>query len=187
MQRELVERAMGGDRDAFDVIIHASASRQYAVASLIMRDRHRAEDAVQDALVAAWKGLGALREPDAFEAWLHRLTVRSCFAILKRDKRRRLLEREVAPDPATMSEPDSSSAVAERDRVERALARLPADQRAVVVLHFHMGLPLTEVAEIVEVPAGTAKSRLSRGLETLRRAMAAEPEARRATAVERSE
>ena len=178
---------MGGDRDAFDVIIQASASRQYAVASLIMRDRDRAEDAVQDALVAAWKGLGALREPEAFDAWLHRLTVRSCFAILKRDKRRRLLEREVAPDPATMSEPDSSSTVAERDRVERVLARLPADQRAVVVLHFHMGLPLTEVAEIVEVPAGTAKSRLSRGLETLRRAMAAEPEARRATAVERSE
>lgn len=80
MQRELVERAIGGDREAFSSLMRASAPRQYAVATLILRDADRAQDAVQEAFVSAWKGLSALRNPDAWPAWLHRLTVRACFA-----------------------------------------------------------------------------------------------------------
>ena len=88
MQRELVERAIGGDRDAFSDLVRASLSRQYAVATLILRDGDRAQDAVQEALVSAWRGLSALRDPDAWEAWLHRLTVRACLQQARRDKRR---------------------------------------------------------------------------------------------------
>ena len=74
MQRELVERARSGDLEAFSDLARASITRLYAVAKLILRDQDRAEDAVQDALVLAWQGIHALRDPDAWEAWLHRLT-----------------------------------------------------------------------------------------------------------------
>ena len=79
MQRELVERAIGGDRDAFSSLVGASVGRLYAVATLILRDSDRAQDAVQDALISAWTDVRALREADAWGAWLHRLTVWACY------------------------------------------------------------------------------------------------------------
>jgi RNA polymerase sigma-70 factor (ECF subfamily) len=172
MERALVERAIEGDREAFSQLVSTSASRQYALAKLILRDGDRAQDAVQEALVSAWKGLSALRDPDAWEAWLNRLTVRACFHQIRRDKRRRIVELKVVPDREAA---DIQSAMAERDRLERALDRLPLDQRAVIVLHFHLGLPLAEAAAVLAVPVGTAKSRLHRGLESMRTAMR-EPE-----------
>ncbi len=173
MERALVERAIEGDRDAFSQLVNVSAARQYALATLILRDGDRAQDAVQEALVAAWKGLSALRDPDAWDAWLNRLTVRACFHQIRRDKRRRLVELNVlpAPDPG-----DVQMAIADRDRLERVLDRLPLEQRAVIVLHFHLGLPLPEAAAVLAVPVGTAKSRLHRGLEAMRAAMRTEPD-----------
>jgi RNA polymerase sigma-70 factor (ECF subfamily) len=179
MQRALVERAIGGDRDAFADLVRSSASRQYAIATLILRDGDRAQDAVQEALVSAWKGMSALRDPDAWDAWLHRLTVRACFHQVRRDKRRRLVELNVMPDVEPAAADDAPTALADRDRLERALDRLPIDQRAVIVLHFHLGLPLTEAAQVLDVPVGTAKSRFARGLEAMRASMHAEPEALR--------
>ena len=178
MQRELVVRAIGGDYDAFSSLVRASASRQYAIATLILRDGDRAQDAVQEALVSAWRGLSALRDPGAWESWLHRLTVRACYVAARHEKRRTLVELHVTPDwePASGAA-DASMALAERDRLERELSRLPIDQRAVIVLHFYVGLPLTEAAAILDIPAGTAKSRLHRGLEALRSTMSAEPKA----------
>ncbi len=79
MQRELVERARSGDREAFSALAAASISRLYAVANLILRDGDRAQDAVQEALVSAWRDVRALRDPDAWDAWLNRLTVRACY------------------------------------------------------------------------------------------------------------
>jgi RNA polymerase sigma-70 factor, ECF subfamily len=175
MQRELVERAIRGDYQAFTDLVNTSASRQYAIATLILRDRDRAQDAVQDALVSAWRGLSALRDPEAWDAWLHRLTVRACYVAARREKRRTVIEFHTAPDREPVGAVDESTALVERDRLERELGRLPIDQRAVLVLHFYVGLPLTEAAIILDIPAGTAKSRLHRGLEALRSAMAAEP------------
>jgi RNA polymerase sigma-70 factor (ECF subfamily) len=185
MQRTLVERAIKGDREAFADLVRSSAPRQYAIATVILRDGDRAQDAVQEALVSAWKGLSALREPDAWDAWLHRLTVRACFHQVRREKRRRLVEVRVLPDREPPDPDDTPAALAERDRLEQALDRLPIDQRAVIVLHFHLGLPLTEVAQILDVPTGTAKSRLHRGLESMRAAMRHEPEARQVAYAER--
>lgn len=177
MQRELVERAIRGDYDAFTALVRASASRQYAIATLILRDGDRAQDAVQDALVSAWKGLSALRDPDAWDAWLHRLTVRACYVAARRNKRRTLIELQVAPDREPADTVDESTVLAERDRLERELGHLPIDQRAILVLHFYVGLPLTEAAAVLDIPAGTAKSRLHRGLEALRSTMNSAPEA----------
>ena len=175
MQRELVERAIRGDYDAFTELVRASAARQYAIATLIVRDRDRAQDAVQEALVAAWRGLSALRDPDAWDAWLHRLTVRACYVAARREKRRTLVELPALTDREPAGGTDDPSAMAERDRLERELGRLPIDQRAVLVLHFYVGLPLTEAAVVLDIPAGTAKSRLHRGLEALRSTMVPEP------------
>src|SRR5574338_973051 len=106
MDRRSVERAIEGDFDAFADLVAASASRQYAVATLILRDRDRAHDAVQDALVAAWRGLGALRDPEAWDAWIQRLTVRACFASARRHRRRSLVELSALPELELPSDVD---------------------------------------------------------------------------------
>jgi RNA polymerase sigma-70 factor (ECF subfamily) len=174
MERNLVERAIAGDYDAFADLVRASAARQYKVAALILRDTDRAQDAVQEALVSAWRGMSALRDPDAWDAWLHRLTVRACMVAARRERRRNLVELLPDSGPEPISQIDAPTSFAERDRIERELGRLPIEQRAVLVLHFYVGLPLTEAAMVLDIPPGTAKSRLHRGLEALRSTMTPE-------------
>ena len=175
MQVELVERARNGDHEAFAKLVSASAGRLHGAAKLILRDPDRAQDAVQEAFVLAWRHIRALRDPEAWDAWLYRLTVRACYRLARTNRRRDLAEVHLVTDedgfPAQI---DFSMHVAERDRLGRELGRLPVDQRTVMVLHFYLDLPLTDVADILDIPAGTAKSRLHRGLATLRAAMAAE-------------
>lgn len=171
MQRDLVERARSGDHDAFSVLARASIARMYSIATLILRDRDRAQDAVQDALVAAWRDVRAIRDPRAWDAWLYRLTVRACYLAAHRERRRTVVELHVVPDPEPTVPNDLVTSLAERDRMERELLLLPLDQRAVMVLHFYLDLPLSEVAGILGIPVGTAKSRFHRGLEALRASM----------------
>ena len=178
MQIELVERARSGDHDAFSVLVRRAYPRLFGIATLILRDRDRAQDAVQDALVLAWRNIRALRDAEAWDAWLYRLTVRACHRFGRQVRRRAVVELRVADDFDRVEDFDLSGTVAERDRMARALGRLPIDQRTVLVLHFHLGLPLTEAAAILEIPVGTAKSRLNRGLASLRIAMGADAEAR---------
>jgi RNA polymerase sigma factor (sigma-70 family) len=165
-QRELVERAGRGDHDAFAVLVRRDIARLDAAARLILHDPELARDAVQEALVGAWRDLPGLRDPDRFDAWIHRITVRSCLAILRR-RRRRVIEVELTP---TTDVPvgDIGAFVVDRDQVERALRRLDPDRRAIVVVHFFLGLPLPETAEALGIPLGTAKSRLHRALAAMR-------------------
>ena len=186
MQRELVQRAIGGDHGAFTSLVDASIDRQYALATLILRDRDRAQDAVQEALVSAWRDVRSLRDPDAWDAWLHRLTVWACYRLARKERRKALVELHVLPDREPVGAVDHSTRLAERDRIERRLGDLPIDQRAVIVVHFHLGLPLTEAAAILDIPVGTAKSRLHRALEALRFAMRDEPEGQARLARERT-
>jgi RNA polymerase sigma-70 factor (ECF subfamily) len=174
MDRELVERAQTGDHDAFAALARASFRRAYDVARLILRDDDRAQDAVQEAYVQAWKHIRALRDPAAWDAWMHRLVVHACYRAARQATRRNVVELHVVPgrDPAV--ERDVAVSIADRDQMLRALGRLQIDQRAVIVLHFYLDLPLPEAAEILDIPVGTAKSRLHRGLEALRIAMAAD-------------
>ena len=173
MTRELVRRAIEGDHDAFSSLVDASADRLFAVANLILRDSDRAQDAVQDALISAWKDVRALRDPDAWDAWTYRMTVWSCYRVAKKDRRRNRVELRVVPDPEPSSPFDAPRALADRDLVERELNDLPLDHRAVVVLRFYLDLPLDAVADILDIPVGTVKSRLHRAIASLRASMTA--------------
>jgi len=165
-QRTLVERAKRGDHDAFAVLVGALAGRLLGASRLILRDQDLAHDATQDALVRAWRDLPALRDPDRFEAWLHRLAVNACLDLARR-RRRRPIEVEI-DEIRSPSSADHAGSIADRDAIDRALRRLEPDSRAVIVLHYYLGLPLTEVASTLGIPAGTAKSRLNRALTAMR-------------------
>jgi RNA polymerase sigma-70 factor (ECF subfamily) len=175
MHRHLVERAMAGDHDAFAELARVRVGRLYAIAVLILRDPTQAEDATQDALVAAWRDLSALRNPDAFDAWLRRLLVRACHREAARARSHPTID--VVVPGLEPSEADTSLSLAQRDEIERGFRRLDAEQRAVIVLHFYAGLPLVEVADALGIPLGTAKSRLHRATQTMRSALDADARA----------
>src|SRR5262245_33461036 len=172
MRRELVERAIAGDRDAYAELARSLIGRLDAAAFLILRDRAQAEDATQEALVAAWRDLSGLRNPDRFDAWVYRLTVRACY----REARRGRWGGGTRVDFAAVEliQPDRSIDLATRDELERGFRRLDADQRTVLVLHFYLGLPLPEVAATLGIPLGTAKSRVHRATQLLRAALEAD-------------
>jgi RNA polymerase sigma-70 factor (ECF subfamily) len=165
-QRDLVERARRGDHDAFAALAGAAVARLDAAARLILRDRELARDAVQDAMVRAWRDLPGLRDPERFDAWLRRLTVHACIDAARHRRRRPIeVELTVLHAPAVA---DASGSVIDRDLLDRALRALEPEWRAVVVLHYYLGLPLPEVADALGIPLGTAKSRLHRSLGVLR-------------------
>jgi RNA polymerase sigma-70 factor (ECF subfamily) len=172
MKRDLVEQAIAGDHDAFSELARISIARLFAVARLILRDEGRAEDATQEALVAAWRDLSSLRDPDRFEAWLHRLLVRACYREARRDRRRGTFEVHIEPIDGWVQ--DRSLDVAVRDQLERGFRRLDADQRTVLTLHFYLGLTLTEAADVLGIPEGTVKSRLHRATQAMRSALDAD-------------
>ena len=174
MDRDLVERARSGDREAFAVLVHQVSDQLYAVAHRILRDSGLAEDALQNALVLAWRRLPHLRDADRFEAWVHRILVHACYDESQRTRSWTANVRLLPVDgPST---PDGSAAVADRDELERAYRRLTLEQRAVFVLHHDLGLPLVEVAELLGIPAGTARSRLHYAIAGLRDALLADAE-----------
>ena len=169
-RRELVERAGRGDHDAFATLATAAAARLDAAARLILRDPELARDAVQNTLVRAWRDLPGLRDPDRFDAWLHRLLVNASLDEARR-RRRRPIEVEIREidEPAIG---DSGRHLADRDLVERALIRLDPTHRALVVLHYYLGYPLPEAASSLGISLPAAKSRLHRAMDGLRRSMA---------------
>lgn len=172
-QRGLVERARRGDHDAFAELARAAVVRLDQAARLILRDPELARDAVQEGLIRAWRDLPKLRDPDRFDAWLHRLTVHACIDQTRRRRRRPMeVELTVIHAPAIA---DVSGALADRDQIDGVLRRLDERTRAVVVLHYFLGMPLTEVAATLGVPVGTVKSRLHRALGEMRIAIGAEP------------
>ena len=172
MDTDLVIRAQHGDEEAFTSLAMAVGDRLHAVAHRILRDLDLAEDATQQALLTIWRDLPQLRDPARFDAWSYRLLVRACYAEGRRTRRwtpnMRLLP---GNEPA---QPDGSSAVVDRDQLERGFRRLSIDHRAVVVLHHYLDLPLDRVADLLGIPAGTARSRLHHAMRGLRAALDAD-------------
>jgi RNA polymerase sigma-70 factor (ECF subfamily) len=178
-QRQLVERARVGDHDAFAQLVRVAVVRLDKAARLILRDPELARDAVQETLIRAWRDLPKLREPDRFEAWLHRLTVNACLD-QARKRQRRVVEVELTPI-TDLPIPDGSAAHADRELVDQVLRRLDANGRAIVVLHYYLGMPLSDVATTLGIPIGTVKTRLHRALGEMRLAVGPAPSLEPAT------
>ncbi|MET8447513.1 RNA polymerase sigma factor SigM [Streptomyces sp. NPDC005209] len=165
---DLLARHVEGDPDAFGEIVRRHRDRLWAVALRTLGDREEAADAVQDALVSAYRAAHTFRGQSAVTTWLHRITVNACL-----DRARKAASRKTAPVDDTerleqLLEPhESAEAPAERNDLHRqlleALGTLPHDQRAALVLVDMQGYPVAEAAHILDVPTGTVKSRCARG------------------------
>ncbi len=172
-QRQLVERARQGDHDAFAQLVRGAVARLDTAAQLILRDPELARDAVQDGLFRAWRDLRSLRDPDRFDAWLYKLTVHACLDQARR-RRRRPIEVEITTLHAPVAS-DPAGELADRELVDGVLRRLDESSRSIVVLHYYLGLPLTEVAAALGIPVGTVKSRLHRALGAMRTEIEPDP------------
>ena len=169
-------RAREGDHDAFTALATDAYQRLHRTARLILRDDDRAADAVQEALTAAWLHIRAVRDPDRFDAWLHRLLVHACYREARRFRQRQVVEIHVnAPDERVDRDAQDQTAV--RDLLERGFRRLTPEQRAVLVVHHYLGLPDAEAAVVLDIAVGTFKSRLNRASAALRAALEADERA----------
>ena len=145
MHRALVDLARQGDEEAFADLARVVGDRLMAIAYRILRDVDRAEDAVQQTLVTAWRELPSLRDPDRFDAWLRRILVHACYA---EARKRRAWAANVRVIPVDGPDArDDLASVLDRDRLERGFRRLSPEQAAIFVLHHYVGLSLPEIAE----------------------------------------
>ena len=168
-----VLRARNGDYDAFSVLAAGAFDRLHRTAWLIPRCDDRAADAVQESLLAAWLHIRAVRDPDRFDAWLHRLLVHACYREARRVKERAVVEIQMtAPD--ARGNGDAQDLTAMRDQLERGFRRLTAEQRAALVVHHYLGLSDAEAALVLDIAVGTFKSRLHRASVALRAALEAD-------------
>ena len=172
MDVELVERAQRGDVEAFDSLARLVGDSCLAIAVRILRDLDLAEDAVQGALISAWHELRTLRDPSRFEPWLHRILTNACYVEARR--RRRWVEGPRILPVAGANSPDDYMTVDDRDLLERAFRRLTVEQRAVLAFHHYLGLSISEVADRLGIPVGTAKSRLHHATRLLRASIEAD-------------
>ena len=172
-QRGLIERARRGEHDAFTALLDVHLARLDAAARLILRDPELARDAVQEALIRAWRDLPGLRDPDRFDAWLHRLTVNACLDLIRRRKRR-VIEVELKPidSPATH---DAAGALADRELLDQALDApcSPAIARSLPCT-ICSGCRCRRWPRTLGIPVGTAKSRLHYALAAMRTTVTAE-------------
>ncbi|MEU6990794.1 RNA polymerase sigma factor SigM [Streptomyces sp. NPDC046465] len=166
--QDLLARHVAGDKDAFGELVRRHRDRLWAVALRTLGDREEAADAVQDALVSAYRAAHTFRGQSAVTTWLHRITVNACL-----DRARKAASRKATPIDDTerleqLLEPEESAAApVERGDLHRelmeALGTLPHDQRAALVLVDMQGYPVAEAASVLDVPTGTVKSRCARG------------------------
>jgi RNA polymerase sigma-70 factor (ECF subfamily) len=162
----LVERAQRGDQQAFGTLAAASTARLYNLAQLMLKDGDLAQDAVQEALIQTWRDLRALRDPDRFDSWLHRILVRCVYRVAGNERRQVGWRQLVQLDGWTS--PDPGGALADRDEIDRCFRRLKTEYRVVLVVHHYLGLSDIEAADVLGVPPGTFKSRLHRATAAMR-------------------
>ena len=172
MERKLVERAMHGDEAAFDALIERVGDHLHSVARRILRDPYLAEDAMQRALLDAWRFLPTLRDPDRFEAWAYRLVVNACNAEVRRERHHRGNLRLLASDHP--GDPDPAANVSLAHQLDQAFGALGVEHRTVVVLVHYVGLTPAEAATAMGTPIGTVRSRLHYALKHLRAALEAD-------------
>jgi RNA polymerase sigma-70 factor, ECF subfamily len=172
MGPDLIDRAKRGDKEAFTTLILQFGDRLYSVAFRILRDTGRAEDAVQQALLIAWRRLPTVRDNDKFEAWLFKLLVNACYAEIRSTRRWQPGLHLVQPDGPSVD--DAQLSVARDDELERAFRRLSGEQRALIVMHHYLGFSGAEIGEALSLSPGTVRSRLHYARQQMRAAMEAD-------------
>jgi RNA polymerase sigma-70 factor (ECF subfamily) len=173
----LVRRAQHGDATAFDDLARVRIDHVYRLAVAILRSEMDARDAIQEALVSAWRHLPTLRDPAHFDVWLDRIVINACRMSLRHRRVVRLREVDVG-DPAEprpgvtveLQQAGPADAVADADLVRRAMEHLDADQRAILVMHHVEDRPIDEIAGVLGIPSGTVKWRLHAARAALQRA-----------------
>jgi RNA polymerase sigma-70 factor (ECF subfamily) len=161
--RALLAAHLAGDPEAFGELVHRHRDRLWAVALRTLGDPEDAADAVQNALISAYRGASGYRGDAAVTTWMHRIVVNACLDLVRRRKAR---PSDPLPEEASLQIADPTDAIGDRDTamvVEQALATLPPDQRAALVLVDVQGYSVEDAAEVLGCPAGTVKSRCSRG------------------------
>ncbi|HEY3523721.1 MAG TPA: RNA polymerase sigma factor [Candidatus Limnocylindrales bacterium] len=174
MDPDCIRRAQGGDVSAYTELIEARVERMVRTAAAILGSDADANDVVQDALLAAWRQLPSLREVGRFDAWLTSILLNACRRALRVRGRRRVREIPADALEGLAGVGDLAAEIVRRRAVERAFDRLSADERSILVLHHLDGRPLDEIATVLGVPVGTAKSRLFAARKSLERALARE-------------
>jgi RNA polymerase sigma-70 factor (ECF subfamily) len=183
--RALVARASQGDVEAFTKLVRAHSSLVYRVALRMLGDED-AEDASQEVWIRVWRNIASFRGESAFSTWLYRITMNTCLSVRQREARRG--EREYGGDempylpepPGGDADPESAALSSERrDEIGAALSHVRAEHRAALVLRHMEGLSYTEIAQVLEVPDGTAKGWVSRGRAAMLIALAEEDHGRR--------
>lgn len=171
-EAELVLRSVRGDVDAYDRLVALYQDRIYQVAYRVTSNHEDAWDAAQDTFLNAFRSLPRFRGASAFSTWLHRIALNASLDLI----RRRPPQPAVPLEAVTVAGGDEPADAASRSdvqrRINRAIASLPAEQRAAVVLRDLQGLSYEEIAAILRIPLGTLRSRLSRGRDSLRRLLA---------------
>lgn len=163
-----VERVLAGDVSAFEGIVRRWQGPLVNLAYRFCRDRGRAEDLAQEAFLRAYRSLDRWRKEAAFSTWLFALATNLCCSALRRIPARTVALEEVA-EPADSRPVDGGLEDEERERVVRdAVAALPAKYRETLILFYFQEMDITSAAQILGVPEGTFKARLSRGRELLR-------------------
>jgi RNA polymerase sigma-70 factor (ECF subfamily) len=163
----LIEEYLRGDVGAFEELMRAHEDRVFAVCLRMLRDRDAALDATQETFITVFRKVDRFAGHSAFSTWLYRVAVNTCYDQSRRRTRRQTSPMPEGRDPADLQAISALEAVELRPDVERALAALPAEYRAAVVLCDLEGLDMQTTAEILGVPVGTVKSRVFRGRRLL--------------------
>jgi RNA polymerase sigma-70 factor (ECF subfamily) len=170
--RSLVDLARSGDGDAFESLVRSRMDAMYRLSLAILGDSSDAADATQETFIAAWRELPRLRDPERFDAWLGRVAVNSCRMILRARGRRRVRELPMAEMDAVAEDASGDGrGLSDGATLRAALRHLSLDHRAILALHHLEGRPVAEVAEVLGIPVGTAKSRLFNARAALDRAL----------------
>jgi RNA polymerase sigma-70 factor (ECF subfamily) len=174
MDPKLIDRAKRGDKEAFTTLVLTLGDRLYSVAYRILRDGGRAEDAVQQTFLIAWRELPKLRDESRLEAWLFKLLVNVCYGEIRHTRRWQPGLHIVTDLNSGTPTDDAQLSVARTDELERAFRRLSAEQRALLVMHHYVGLSGAEIGQALGLSPGTVRSRLHYARQLMRAAIEAD-------------
>ncbi len=166
---DAVRRARRGDVEAFETIVRPELGDLRRLATAVVLDRELANDVVQDTLVAAWRGIGRLRDPAAFQTWLRRIVINRARNALRLPRTLRLVDAVRAVDPQTGSDP--SGEWTDAMALETAMRELNPDLRVCAALYYLEQRPVADIANLLGIPQGTVKSRLHTARARLREAL----------------